>query len=60
MKLYVGNLNFRTTEDELRELLGCDKKRPLMEAPRYLGYKERRLFVPVRRRPYIAVVSVKG
>ncbi|MEM9728366.1 MAG: signal peptide peptidase SppA [Myxococcota bacterium] len=47
-------------EDELRELLGCDKKRPLVEAPRYLGYKERRLFIPVRRRPYIAVVSVKG
>ncbi|MGB5810674.1 MAG: signal peptide peptidase SppA [Polyangiales bacterium] len=47
-------------EDELASLLGCDKKRPLVEAHRYLAFKERRLFVPIRRRPYIAIVTVKG
>lgn len=47
-------------EDELRDLLGCDKKRPLMEANRYFAFKEQRLFRPLRRRPYIAVVAIKG
>ncbi len=47
-------------EDELREILGCDKKRPLMEANRYFAFKERRLFRPLRRRPYIAIVAIKG
>lgn len=47
-------------EDELRALLGCDKKRRLIEANRYFEFKERRLFRPLRRRPYVAVVSIKG
>ncbi len=47
-------------EDELEELLGCDKQHPLMEANRYLAFKERRLFRPLRRPPYIAVVAIKG
>lgn len=56
----VGLVDAVAYEDELCELLGCDKKRPMTEAASYLAYKERRLFVPVRRRPYIAVVSVRG
>ena len=47
-------------EDELEELLGCDKQHPLMEANRYFAFKERRLFRPLRRPPYIAVVAIKG
>jgi len=47
-------------EDELEVLLDCDKKHPLMEANRYFAFKERRLFRPLRRRPYIAVVAIKG
>ncbi len=47
-------------EDELDELLGCDKKHPLMEANRYFAFKDRRLFRPLRRTPYMAVVAIKG
>jgi protease-4 len=31
-----------------------------MEANRYFAFKERRLFRPLRRRPYIAIVAIKG
>ncbi len=47
-------------EDELADLLGCDKKHPLVEANRYFAFKEGRLFRPLRRRPYVAVVPIKG
>lgn len=51
-------------EDELPEKLGLDdekeKKRGIVEAGRYLAYKEAKLFRPARREPYIAVVAVKG
>ncbi len=47
-------------EDELADRLGVDPKKGLVEAPRYLRFKEAKLFRPFRRAPYIAVVSVKG
>lgn len=51
-------------EDELPEKLGLadakKKKRGLIEGSRYLAFKEARLFRPLRREPYIAVVTVKG
>ncbi|MDH3652843.1 MAG: signal peptide peptidase SppA [Myxococcales bacterium] len=51
-------------EDELPEKLGVadDKKKKtgLIEGGRYLAFKEARLFRPLRREPYIAVVTVKG
>ena len=47
-------------EDELPDLLGCDKKHPLVEGARYLKYKEARLFRPLRPQPYLAVVTVRG
>ena len=46
-------------EDELPDRLGVDKKK-VIEADRYLHFKEAKLFRPLRRRPYIAVVSIKG
>ncbi len=46
-------------EDELSDRLGVDKKK-IIEADRYLGFKEAKLFRPLRRRPYIAVVAIKG
>ncbi|MEM7434191.1 MAG: signal peptide peptidase SppA [Myxococcota bacterium] len=56
----AGLIDAVAYEDELAELLGCDKKRPLVEAGRYLAYQEATPFLRVRPRPYIAVVSVKG
>ena len=51
-------------EDELPEKLGLrsekEKKRGIVEAGKYLAYKESKLFRPARREPYIAVVAVKG
>ncbi len=47
-------------EDQLSERLGIDAKKGSVEASRYLRFKEARIFKPIRRRPYIAVVSVKG
>lgn len=47
-------------EDELPERLGLDPKKGLVEGPRYLRFKEARLFRPLRRAPYIAVVSIRG
>jgi len=51
-------------EDELPEKLGVadqtKKKTGLIEAGRYLAFKEAKLFRPLRREPYIAVVTVKG
>jgi protease-4 len=51
-------------EDELPEKLGLrDEKKNktgLIEGGRYLSFKEARLFRPLRREPYIAVVTVKG
>jgi protease-4 len=46
-------------EDELPDKLGVDKKK-IIEADRYLDFKEAKLFRPLRRRPYIAVVAIKG
>jgi protease-4 len=46
-------------EDELPDKLGVDKKK-ITEAARYLDFKEAKLFRPFRRRPYIAVVAIKG
>ncbi len=47
-------------EDELPERLGVDPKKSTVEAKRYLRYKEAKLFVPLRRAPYIAVIPIKG
>lgn len=48
-------------EDELPEKLGvADTKKALVEAGHYLAFKTAKLFRPLRRRPYIAVVSIKG
>ncbi|NOQ83103.1 MAG: signal peptide peptidase SppA [Myxococcales bacterium] len=46
-------------EDELPDKLGVDQKK-IIEADRYLDFKEAKLFRPWRRRPYIAVVAIKG
>ena len=46
-------------EDELPDRLGVDHKK-IIEADRYLHFKEAKLFRPLRRPPYIAVVSIKG
>jgi len=51
-------------EDELPEKLGFtsekEKKKGIVEGGKYLAYKESKLFRPLRREPYIAVVAVKG
>jgi protease-4 len=50
-------------EDELPDKLGLDqkqKKQGVIEADRYLGFKEAKLFRPLRRPLYIAVVAIKG
>lgn len=51
-------------EDELADKLGLHddkaKKKGLVEANRYLAFNEAKLFKPLRREPYIAVVTVKG
>lgn len=47
-------------EDQLPERLGLDDAKQTVEASRYLSFKESKLFRPLRRRQYIAVVSVKG
>jgi protease-4 len=46
-------------EDELPDRLGVDHKK-IIEADRYLHFKEAKLFRPLRRPPYIAVVSIRG
>ena len=51
-------------EDELPDRLGLDDekktKNRTVEGDRYLAFKEAKLFRPLRREPYIAVVTVKG
>ena len=47
-------------EDELPDKLGLTDAKQTTEASRYLAFKEARLFRPLRRPPYIAVVSIKG
>ncbi len=47
-------------EDQLAERLEVDPKKGLVEGTRYLRFKEAKLFRPIRRRPYIAVVPIKG
>ena len=51
-------------EDELAERLGLaeskGKHKGLIEADRYLGFQEAKLFRPLRRPPYMAVVAIKG
>ncbi len=47
-------------EDQLPERLGLEGPKHTIEASRYLAFKESKLFRPLRRPPYIAVVSVKG
>ena len=50
-------------EDELPDKLGPEeknKKKGIIEGDRYLHFKETKLFRPLRRPPYIAVVAIKG
>jgi len=47
-------------EDELPDKLGVDEKKGIIEGDRYLGFNEAKLFVPMRRPTYIAVVAIKG
>ena len=47
-------------EDQLPDRLGLEGPKQMAEAGRYLAFKESKLFRPLRRPPYIAVVSVKG
>ncbi len=47
-------------EDELADRLEINPKKDIIEANRYLGFKKAKLFRPVRRPPYIAVVPIKG
>ncbi|NIX03927.1 MAG: signal peptide peptidase SppA, partial [Gammaproteobacteria bacterium] len=47
-------------EDELPDKLGVDAKKGIIEGDRYLRFKEAKLFRPLRRPPYIAVVAIKG
>jgi protease-4 len=47
-------------EDELPDRLEVDPKKGTVEAERYLRFARAKLFRPIRRRPYIAVVPVKG
>jgi protease-4 len=47
-------------EDELRDRLGVDAKKGTVEASRYLRFKDARLFKPIVRRPYIAIIPIKG
>ncbi|MBW1762184.1 MAG: signal peptide peptidase SppA [Deltaproteobacteria bacterium] len=52
-------------EDELPSRLGLEqtkkkKKKQIIEADRYLAFKEAKLFRPLRRQPYIAVIAIKG
>lgn len=47
-------------EDELPGRLGIDPKKDTIEATRYLRYREAKLFRPIRRPFYIAVVPIKG
>lgn len=47
-------------EDELPARLGCGPKERPAAGARYLAYKEARFFGPLRRRPYVAVVEIKG
>ena len=49
-------------EDELPQELGIgdEKKTRLIEGGRYLAFKRAKLFRPLRREPYIAVVTIKG
>ena len=51
-------------EDELPAKLGIEQEKKkwkqIIEADRYLAFKEAKLFRPLRRRPYIAVVTIKG
>ena len=56
----VGLVDDVAYEDELAGRLGCTKKRGLVEAGPYLAFKERRLFQSLGRRPYIAVVPIRG
>lgn len=56
----VGLADGLAYEDELPTRLKVDAKKGTVEARRYLGFKQARLFRPLRRRPYIAVVPIKG
>ncbi len=56
----AGLIDGAAYEDELTALLGCDDKHPPTTGSRYLGYHLRRFFRPLRRKPYIAVVALKG
>jgi protease-4 len=47
-------------EDELAAKLQIDPKKDIVEANRYLAFREAKLFRPLRRPPYIAVVPIKG
>ncbi|MGB8225099.1 MAG: signal peptide peptidase SppA [Polyangiales bacterium] len=47
-------------EDELAAKLGVDNHKELIEGDRYLRFHDAKLFRPLRRPPYIAVVAIKG
>ncbi len=48
-------------EDQLPAMLGtADAPARIIDAIKYFLYKEARLFVPLRRPPYLAIVQVKG
>jgi len=47
-------------EDELPDRLDVDRKKGTIEAAPYLRFKEAKLFLPLRRPTYIAVVPIKG
>jgi protease-4 len=56
----AGLIDALAYEDELPDKLGVDKKKEVIEGDRYLDFKEAKLFRPLRRQPYIAVVAIKG
>ena len=47
-------------EDELPDRLDVDRKKGTIEGAPYLRFKEAKLFLPLRRPRYIAVVPIKG
>lgn len=56
----AGLVDALAYEDELPTKLGIDPKKDLIEGDRYLGFQSAKLFRPLRRPPYIAVVPIKG
>lgn len=55
----AGLVDAHAFEDELPKVLGAEGKK-LVPAGRYLARAERRFFLPIFARPYIAIVPVHG